>query len=94
MVLVIVPLNTLIEDEIRHLRGKELSVGALQTKKSSTSFDFDDELEFNIGTECSNNEQNKDICDDDSRILKMGNLGFFSCTQKGLYHAGKVEKFL
>ena len=72
MVLVIAPLNTLIEDEIRYLRGKDLSVGALQTKKSSTSFDFDDEFEFSSETESSDNEQNEDICDDKLSYIENG----------------------
>ena len=90
MVLVVAPLNALIEDQIRYLRGKGINVGALQTKKSSTVntkpelFDFDNEFESNSETECSDNEQNsKDICDDELSYLENG---------KGLYHAGKAGK--
>ena len=98
MVLVIAPLNTSIEDQIRYLRGKELSVGALQTKKSSTNmnikpkrFDFESNSETD---ECSDNEQNKDFVTTNCCILKMENSSFFFCTQKGLYHVGKAEKSL
>ena len=94
MVLVVAPLNALIEDQIRYLRGKGINVGALQTKKSSTVntkpelFDFDNEFESNSETECSDNEQNsEDICDDELSYLENGKFrilflhpeGFISC---------------
>ena len=94
MVLVIAPLNTLIEDQIRYLRGKDLSVDALQTKKSSTSFHFDDEFEFSSETECSDNEQNEDICDDELSYIENGKFRLLFLHPEGFISCRKGRKIL
>ena len=99
MVLVVAPLKELIEDQIRYLRGKGINVGALQTKKSSTVntkpelliliMNLNPIVKLNVVTM---NKTRKIFATMNYRILKTGNLGFFFCTQKGLYHAGKAGK--
>ena len=71
MVLVVAPLNALIEDQKRYLRGKGINVNGVQTKKSST-VNTKPEL-FDFDNECSDNEQNSgDICDDELSYLENG----------------------
>ena len=91
MVLVIAALSALIEDQVRYLRGKGLSAGALQTKKTSPMKIkpglFDDEFESNSETECSDTEQTQEIDDDELSHIENGKFrplflhpeGFISC---------------
>ena len=98
MVLVVAPLNALIEDQVKYLRGKGLSAGALQTKKTSPIKEkpelFDDEFESNSETECSHSEQTKDIDDDELLCIENGHSDFFFCTLRGLYHVEKGRNIL
>ena len=100
MVLVVAALNALIEDQVKYLRGKGLSTGALQTKKTSPIKEkpelFDDEFESNSETECSVSEQTKDIDDDELLCIENGSFrllflhpeGFISCRKRPKYPHG------
>ena len=91
MVLVVAPLNALIEDQVKYLRGKGLSAGALHTKKTSPIKEKPElseyEFESNSETECSDSEQTQDSDDVELRSVENGKFrllflhpeGFISC---------------